>query len=243
MKRALIAALLAVGVAALSGCAVVPAGSRQVVVRPAPAAVPAAVVEEDEGAPPAEYIVENEPVYYESEPGIAFYPVFVDFPGSCFCIMPVRFVGGVWYAPGHVMVHQGHWGFHRPGPNHLNAWRSAGGHYGGHAPVHGRFERGPGGRMHAVPPAGVHQQHFQRQQMERQQRAPAAQPNAQHATPPQARPPQPPNAQSGTVTAPHAPRPAPPQARPPQARPAPPAARPQPRPAPAKKCAPNQQRC
>lgn len=177
-----------------------------VVVRPVqPQASPSPTVTvEDEGAPPAEYIVEGAPVYYEAEPGIAFYPMFVDFPGSCFCIMPVRFYGGVWYAPGRVVVHSGHWTFHRPGPTHLHAWRGNGGHFRGHAPIRGHIERGPSGRMRAVAPPGIHhrpsavQQHRpqphaapQHQQQHRPQaqqphRAPQAQP--QHRPQPQARP-------------------------------------------------------
>lgn len=154
MKKIQILSALIFGAAVLSGCAVVPAG---------PPGVIASVAVEDDGAPPAEYIVEGEPVYYESEPGVAFYPMFVDFPGSCFCITPVRFYGGAWYAPGRVMVHNGNWAFHRPGSGHLNAWRGNRGAYGGHAAVRGSMQRGPGGRMHAVPPAGIHAQHGQRQ--------------------------------------------------------------------------------
>ncbi len=144
MKYILGILVLTVGV--LYGCG-------PVVVRPVQLSVqPAAVAVEDGGAPPAEYVVEGAPVYYEAEPGVAFYPMFLDFPGSCFCIMPVRFYGGVWYAPGRVVVHSGHWAFHRPQPHHLHAWRSGGGHFRGHAPMRGHLERGPGGRMRAVAP-------------------------------------------------------------------------------------------
>lgn len=148
MKYLSLAVILSAGL--LAACGPVVVRSVQLSVQPAAVAV------EDGGAPPTEYVVEGAPIYYEAEPGVAFYPMFVDFPGSCFCILPIRYVGGVWYAPGRVVVHSGHWAFHRPGPAHLHTWRSGGGHFRGHAPMRGHLERGPGGRMRAVAPPGVH---------------------------------------------------------------------------------------
>ncbi|MCR4333730.1 MAG: hypothetical protein NUV60_01775 [Patescibacteria group bacterium] len=90
MKKRLFVLLITAGII-LSGCVVVPTGPRPTIVRPA-----YTVIVEDGGAPPAKYIVEGErPIFYNIEPGIAFYPVFFGFPGSCFCYMPVRYVGGI----------------------------------------------------------------------------------------------------------------------------------------------------
>jgi len=209
----------------LGGCAVAvrPMAPRPVVVQTASA------VDEDDGAPPPEYIVESEqPVFYDVEPGVAFYPVFFGYPGSCFCYMPVRYVGGVWFGPGHREIYRGHFAEHRGGPAHLNAWRSSGGHFGGHAAVRGHMERGPGGRVHVTPPAS-HAQHFQQRQ---QQRA------APHAPAPHAAPQH--NAPQQHVAPRPAPRPAP------QVHTAPrpasevraPAPRPAPARAPARSCSP-----
>ena len=194
MKK--IAMILAIAVAGLlAGCVVVPAGSR-----PVPVVGQTAIVIDDSGAPPAEFVVEGQPVYYTIEPGVAFYPVFLGFPGSCFCIMPVRFVAGVWYAPGGVVVHRGHFPFYHPGHAHLNVWRGNHRAFRGHAAEHGRLEHGPAGKRRPVPPAG-----------HARPRGPVP-----HVAPPQ-RPAQP-HVQPRTEQRQSAPRAAPPQ---PQARPQP----------------------
>lgn len=218
MRTKIMAIAILVGISVvLGGCAVVPAGPAVYQQRTAQPTF----VAEDDGAPPAEYIVEGEPVYYPAEPGVAFYPVFLGYPGSCFCIMPVRFVGGVWYAPGRVVVHHGSFTFHRPGPAHLGAWRGNHGAFGGHAAVRGRIERGPGGRVRAIPPAGVHAQ--QRQM----QRAPTAAPHQQTQVRPAA-------VQQSTPIQGQTVRPPQQQARPPQQQARQPAPRPAPQRAPAK---------
>lgn len=138
--------------AALTACGVP-------VVRQEPATVygPTAIAVEEEGAPPAEYVVEGEtPYYYDVEPGVPYFPVFFGYPGSCFCYLPVRYFGGVWYGPGRVEVYRGHLPFYRGGPAHLNAWHEGHGTFRGHVAERGHMERGPAGRMHSVPPPGMH---------------------------------------------------------------------------------------
>ncbi|MDP1689690.1 MAG: hypothetical protein Q8L52_00565 [bacterium] len=144
----MIALLIAGTLAVLSGCVARPMVVRQVpVYQPAPPSQPIAV--EDDGAPPAEYVIVSEVVYYDIEPGVAFWPVFFGYPGSCYCYMPARFVGGVWWGPGRHEIHRGHFAQHRGEAHHLNAWRQNGGTFRGHTAVRGHIERG-----RAVPPAG-----------------------------------------------------------------------------------------
>lgn len=221
MKK--IAMILAIAVAGLlAGCVVVPAGSR-----PVPVVGPTVIVIDDSGAPPPEFIIGNRPLYYGGEPGVPYYEVFFGFPGSCFCILPVRFVGGVWYVPGRIEVHRGHLPFHRPGPQHLNAWNQSRGVFRGHAPVYGQMERGPSGRLRPLPPPGVHHH---------QPRGPVPHVGPQHAVPHVAPPQRPaqPHVQPRTEQRQSAPRAAPPQ---PQARPQPQQQQRAPAKAPPKQCA------
>jgi hypothetical protein len=106
--------------------------------------------------PPGEYIEGGAPVYYGSEPGVAYYPMFLDFPGSCFCIMPVRYDAGIWWAPGGVIVYRGMFPFHHARREHLEEWRRSEGVFGGHAPARGRLERGPDNRAYPIAPEGIH---------------------------------------------------------------------------------------
>lgn len=238
--RLLIAGLSAV----LAGC-VATVGP---VVRPAPAPVVVEEVPVDEAAPPAEYVVDGAPVYYAVEPGVAYYPVFIEDAFLCapvaFCVLPVRFYGGAWYAPGGVIVHRGYWAFHHPGPAHrraLGAWREHRGVFRGHAAEFGRMHRDAQGHVRPVPPHGIHtpprsggahpgpQQHRAPLQ---QHPAPRPVPQ-QHAVPPRPMPPHAPPAQH-----PAAPRPVPPVHRPVPPRPAPPAYHPAPQVHPAPRPAP-----
>lgn len=157
---------------------------------PAPAMAEQFAVPEEEGAPPVEFMAEQQPIFYDQQPGVAFWPVFFGMPGSCLCIMPVYLEGGVFYGPGAVVVMQREaFVYYRPGPAHLHSWHESRGTWHGHAGVRGTMERGPGGRMHVVAPAGVHaQQHQQRQAAKQQQRPP--QEHHQQPTP-QAQPPRP----------------------------------------------------
>ena len=106
------------------------------------------VVEEEDGLPQGyasyytPYVVDG-PVYYD---GLAYYPFYFGFPGSCFCVIPVRYIGGVWYSPGNVFVHGGHFSrFYAPS-YHIQNWRNNGRSYGGHVPGGPRFAPHSGGR-------------------------------------------------------------------------------------------------
>lgn len=106
----------------------------------------------DDGVPPGEYIQGGAPLYYSSEPGVAYYPVYVDFPGSCHCIMPVRYYEGVWYAPGNVYVYRGHFPFHHPAEEPRRVWLQNRGVFQGQPAYRGRLEQGADRRMRPVPP-------------------------------------------------------------------------------------------
>jgi len=107
----------------------------------------------DHGVPPIEYVEGGAPIYYETEPGVAFYPIFLDAPGSCFCIVPMRYVGGVWLGVGGAVLYRGHFPFHHAPPQHREIWLRGGGVIGGHHPMPGRIER-DGNAMRALPPPG-----------------------------------------------------------------------------------------
>ena len=136
-------------VSILGGCVVAPA---PVVYRqPGPAYSGPVMV--DHGVPPIEYVEGGVPVYYETEPGVAFYPIFLDAPGSCFCIVPMRYVGGVWLGVGGAVLYRGQFPFHHAPPQHREVWLRSGGEIGGHRPMPGRIER-DGNVMRALPPPG-----------------------------------------------------------------------------------------
>jgi Double zinc ribbon len=71
--------------------------------------------------PPPEFM-EGEPIFVASEPNVAYYPIFVDFPGSCNCIMPVRYVNGIWYTVGNKPIYRGTFAFHHAQPSVHNDW-------------------------------------------------------------------------------------------------------------------------
>ncbi len=115
---------------------------------------------QDEYIPPVEYVVDA-PVYYDSLPGIAFYPMFIDAPGSCHCVVPMRFYRGAWLNVNGEVIHRGHFPYvpaSRIGARHLEAWRHSEGIIRGMRPMHGSFQM-VGGHARPVPPAGsIHHQ-------------------------------------------------------------------------------------
>ena len=180
---------LATAVVALTivaGCAVAPA-QRVGVRTPESSATYAA--NEDDAVPPAEFIEGGAPVYYESDPGIAFYPLYLGYPGSCFCIMPVRRYEGVWYSPGSIVIHRGNLPLLVARDDTRKAWRSSGGVVRGLVPVVGTLERGSGNRIRAVAPAVELHKRASTVQSSRsaspsyQQRSPAADPGMSQTRP------------------------------------------------------------
>jgi hypothetical protein len=142
----------------LGGCVVAPA---PVYRQPGPTYSGPVMV--DHGVPPIEYVEGGAPVYYETEPGVAFYPIFLDAPGSCFCIVPMRYAGGVWLGVGGAVLYRGHFPYHHAPPQHREIWLRSGGEIGGHRPMPGRIER-EGNVMRALPPPGsIHAQDASRQ--------------------------------------------------------------------------------
>ena len=138
--------LLAVAALGLAGCVMAPApyAYQQPGYAPAPMS--------DHFVPPPEFIEGGAPVYYDAEPGVAFYPIFLDAPGSCFCVVPMRYFNGMWLGVGGAVLYRGHFPFHHAPPDRREYWNRSGGVVNGHAPVHGRIEH-EGGAMRPVPPA------------------------------------------------------------------------------------------
>ena len=140
----------------LTGCVATMTPDGQIIIEPAPIGIaptyapmpePYPLASGDDFVPPQEFIEGGAPVYYDAEPGVAFYPMFLGYPGSCFCIMPVRYYDGAWLGVGGAVVHRGNFPFHHAGAMHRDVWNRSGGVMNGHAPMHGHFT---GGR--AVPP-------------------------------------------------------------------------------------------
>ena len=149
------------------------------VVATRPAVVPATTMGfEEQYAPPLEFVVGGAPIYYDMEPGVAYYPIFLDAPGSCFCIVPMRYVNGVWLGVGGVVLYRGGFRFHHPSQYHRDVWLRSGGVINGYVPVRGNVER-VGNAVRPVPPPGsVHAQHLDRQ------RAPGREQSNQSQQPP-----------------------------------------------------------
>ncbi len=85
-------------------------------------------------APPLDYVVGGAPVYYPAEPNYAYYPMYLDFPGSCFCVMPVRYTNGLWITLGGNVVHRGPFNY-RPAPfEKRQMWEHRGGEMMGQRP-------------------------------------------------------------------------------------------------------------
>ena len=118
--------------------------------------------------PPNEYIVDA-PVYYDDHPGVAFYPLYIDAPGSCFCVMPMRYVDGAWYGVGGREIYRGYFVYHRPPEVQIDRWRAGGGVINGKRPVFGSIVQSNGqwrpnppmGTIHDRVPTGlVNENHF-----------------------------------------------------------------------------------
>ena len=142
-----ISLLPAVAALTLAGCVIAPAPVAYQAQRYEQAPAPAY----DQYVPPPEYIEGGAPVYYDTEPGVAFYPIFLDVPGSCFCIVPMRFYNGVWLGIGGTVLYRGHFALHHAPQDRRDFWIRSGGVVNGYAPVHGRIEH-EGGAMRPVPP-------------------------------------------------------------------------------------------
>ena len=110
----------------------------------------------DDYSPPQEYLADA-PVYYAAHPGVAFYPLFINAPGSCFCVVPMRFYGGVWYGVDGVVLHRGHFAYTpaaRIESRHISAWRNSGGVVHGMQPARGTVQT-IGGKPVVRPPEGT----------------------------------------------------------------------------------------
>jgi hypothetical protein len=105
--------------------------------------------------PPPEYVVDG-PLYYDAWPGIPWYPLFIDTPGSCHCVMPMRFHDGVWWSLEGVVVFRGFFPYRRPEFHHIETWRSRPWVVQGRPPVRGEFEWRGGRSVPLPPPGGVH---------------------------------------------------------------------------------------
>ena len=100
--------------------------------------------------PPLEYIVDA-PLYYDDHPGGVFYPLYIDAPGTCYCVMPMHYFEGAWYGVGGREIYRGRFEFHRPPPPLLAQWRATGGVFDGRNPVVGSWVWS-NGRMRSAPP-------------------------------------------------------------------------------------------
>ena len=149
MNKSIIAAVIASGF--LTACVVTPMD----VTRPVPY-----VAVQDEYIPPAEFVI-GSPVYYESLPGVAFYPMFIDTPGSCHCVVPMRFYRNNWLSVDGEVIYRGRFPYipaSRIEPRHLDVWRHSEGIVHGMHPVRGSFLI-DGGHVRPMPPAGsIHHQ-------------------------------------------------------------------------------------
>jgi hypothetical protein len=110
--------------------------------------------------PPAEYVV-GAPLYYESQPGVAFYPMFISTPGSCFCVVPMRFYRDVWLGVDGAVIYRGHFPYvpaSRIEHRHLDAWHHDEGAFRGMHPAHGSFQMVEGHARPVPPPGTLHHQ-------------------------------------------------------------------------------------
>jgi hypothetical protein len=166
------------------------------VVRPAPVryveTASPLYADEDEYVPPAEYIVDG-PVYFDTMPGVTFYPMFIDLPGSCYCVVAVRFYRGVWLGVDNRVIHRGHFAFRPAPPQHRAEWHRHGGVVHGMRPIRGTFEH-HGGRLRPMPPSDTrHHQVIMQRPAYRDARSGSARPvehgqgarsNSDHRPPP-----------------------------------------------------------
>jgi hypothetical protein len=108
---------------------------------------------QEEYVPPQEYIVDA-PLYYDMQPGVAFYPIYIDTPGSCFCVMPMRYYGGVWLGVTGEVIYRGFFPYRRAEPHHRTVYLQRTIVVNGFSPHRGRFES-VGGRVVVLPPVGT----------------------------------------------------------------------------------------
>ena len=120
----------------LAGCVVAPApGYPPAQPQAMPPAYPTAAYPAagEEWVPPQEYVVGGAPVYYDVDPGVAYYPMYLNTPGSCNCVVPMRYANGVWLGLGGVVLHRGNLSLARPAPYHYDAWTRSGGVWRGYS--------------------------------------------------------------------------------------------------------------
>ena len=149
MKKTVISAIIASGF--LGACVEIP-----VVVEP-PVRY---VAVQSEYIPPAEYVV-GAPLYYESQPGVAFYPMFIGTPGSCYCVVPMRFYRNVWLGVDGGVIYRGHFPYvaaSRIEHRHLEAWHHDEGAFRGMRPMHGSFQMVDGHARPMPPQGSMHHQ-------------------------------------------------------------------------------------
>ena len=136
--------------AILTGCAsapsigLSPATSNQIAQAP---------LVQEEYVPPQEYIVDA-PLYYDNQPGVAFYPIYIDTPGSCFCVMPMRYFGGVWLGVTGELIYRGFFPYRIAESHHRTVYLQRTLVVNGFSPHRGRFES-VGGRVVVLPPVGT----------------------------------------------------------------------------------------
>lgn len=136
----------------------------------------------DAYVPPPEYVVDG-PVYYDTYPGVAFYPIFIDAPGSCFCVMPMRYYGGAWLSVTGSVIYRGFFPFRRVEPVHRSYWQQHGGIVNGMRPSRGAFES-QGARIVPLPPAGsIHHRAMEERRMPEQRTPERAMPRTAPISP------------------------------------------------------------
>ncbi len=113
-----------------------------------------------EYVPPQEYVI-GAPLYYEALPGVAFYPMFIGTPGSCFCVIPMRFYRDTWFGVDGTVIHRGHFPYvpaSRIEARHMDAWRHSEGLAHGMRPIHGSFQMFEGHNRPIPPQGSLHHQ-------------------------------------------------------------------------------------
>lgn len=158
-----------------AGCVVAP-GPSQPIPAPYPSTYPSTypsayplaypTAYPNEYVPPLEYVVDG-PVYYDTYPSVPFYPIFIDTPGSCFCVMPMRYVGGVWFSVTGAVIYRGFFPFRRIEPVHRTYWLQNGGVVNGMRPSRGAFEPWGDRMVPAPPPGSLHHRAMEQQRVNR----------------------------------------------------------------------------
>ena len=161
-------------VAILTGCASAPS----VRIPGATTQIAQAPLIQEEYVPPQQYIVDA-PLYYDNQPGVAFYPIYIDTPGSCFCVLPMRYYGGVWLGVTGEVIYRGFFPYRIVEPHHRTVYLQRTLVVNGFSPHRGRFES-VGGRLVVLPPVGT--MHHQVVEQRRISRAPPEVPRGVNAT-------------------------------------------------------------